>query len=332
MGKAVLRLGERLQPLITMPQTDDRDWINANSEKIFDSFRLAQQKPSGNWYVLGETRRLKKSQKQVLHIDSREILLVRHKGELHAVDNSCPHMGAPLSAGNCGQDGIVCAWHGMKFNLPGKNAQNSFRLHDDGTLLWINIPGREENLPLPIIVERPRNAVRAVYQRRLRCDAYYAILNRLDPWHGTHFHPHAFAALRVFREEPGELWLRVAYRVAGPLCVEVDARFHCPDARTIVMTIMAGEGKGSIVETHATPIAPGHALLTELIAATSQRSGFAAARLFAPIVRRLLRSAAARLWREDAAYVERRYFLDQGAPYEMVLERSSRNPVGHPDN
>jgi len=331
MGNKVLRLGEKLPPLTAMQQTDDRDWINANPGKILASFRQAQRKTSGNWYVLGETSRLRKRPEQVLYVDSREILLVCRKGELHAVDNRCPHMGSPLSAGRCGEDGIVCAWHGLKIDLSGKSARNSFRLHDDGELLWINIPGREEDLPLPPVVERPRKAVTAVFQRRLRCDAHYAVLNRLDPWHGTHFHPHTFAALRVFREEPGELWLRVAYRVTGPLCVEVDARFHCPDARTIVMTIMAGEGKGSIVETHATPIAPGHALLTELVAATSQRPGFAAARLFAPLVRPLLRSAAARLWKEDAAYVERRYYLDQGAPYDMVLERSSPDPIGHPE-
>ena len=41
------------------------------------------------------------------------------------------------------------------------------------------------------------------------------------------------------------------------LTVEVDAVFHCPEPRTIVMTIVEGEGKGSVVETHATPIAPG---------------------------------------------------------------------------
>ena len=36
----------------------------------------------------------------------------------------------------------------------------------------------------------------------------------------------------------------------------VRAEFACPDARTIVMTIIDGEGAGSVVETHATPLGP----------------------------------------------------------------------------
>ena len=39
--------------------------------------------------------------------------------------------------------------------------------------------------------------------------------------------------------------------------MEVDARFHCPEPRTIVMTIIRGEGVGSDVETHATPLEAG---------------------------------------------------------------------------
>ena len=35
------------------------------------------------------------------------------------------------------------------------------------------------------------------------------------------------------------------------------AEFTSPDPRTIVMRIVDGEGTGSVVETHATPIGPG---------------------------------------------------------------------------
>jgi hypothetical protein len=65
--------------------------------------------------------------------------------------------------------------------------------------------------------------------------------------------------------------VRVSVRVLGPLAVEVDATFHCPDPRTIVMTIIEGEGVGSVVETHATPIGPGRTAVIEATLATLQQ-------------------------------------------------------------
>ena len=52
--------------------------------------------------------------------------------------------------------------------------------------------------------------------------------------------------------------LDVAYRLGRWFAVPVRAEFSCPDSHTIVMTITGGEGTGSVVETHATPLtAPG---------------------------------------------------------------------------
>jgi hypothetical protein len=75
------------------------------------------------------------------------------------------------------------------------------------------------------------------------------------------------------------------------------------------MTIVRGEGEGSVVETHATPLAPGRSAMIELTLATSERLGFVAARQAQRVLRPLVRWAALRLWREDAAYAERLYWL-----------------------
>jgi hypothetical protein len=91
----------------------------------------------------------------------------------------------------------------------------------------------------------------------------------------------------------------------------VDARFACPDPRTIAMTILAGEGAGSVVETHATPLGPGRTAIIEATLATSDRRGFAVALAARGALRGLIRRAARRLWRDDAAYAERRYALRQ---------------------
>ncbi|WP_249044318.1 DUF5914 domain-containing protein, partial [Crossiella equi] len=91
--------------------------------------------------------------------------------------------------------------------------------------------------------------------------------------------------------------------------VPVLAEFTCPEPRTVVMHIVAGEGLGSVVETHATPLRAGRTAVVEATIAQSDRPGFAAARLAAPLVRPVMRWAAKRLWRDDLAYAERRYAL-----------------------
>jgi hypothetical protein len=49
--------------------------------------------------------------------------------------------------------------------------------------------------------------------------------------------------------------------------------------------------------------------VVEATIATSDRAGFTNALRFAPLMRPLMRRAAARLWRDDLAYAERRYAL-----------------------
>jgi hypothetical protein len=80
------------------------------------------------------------------------------------------------------------------------------------------------------------------------------------------------------------------------------------------MRIIEGEGLGSVVETHATPLGRGpdgrpRTAVTEAVVAHSGRRGFAIARRASPAFRPAVRHAAARLWRDDLAYAERRYRL-----------------------
>ena len=102
------------------------------------------------------------------------------------------------------------------------------------------------------------------------------------------------------------------YGLGDRLGIEVDAQFHCPDPRTIVMTIVEGEGTGSVVETHATPLRDGHTAIIEATLATSDRPGFRRAMKAVSLIRPFMRKKAHRLWVEDAAYAERRYALRTG--------------------
>jgi hypothetical protein len=75
------------------------------------------------------------------------------------------------------------------------------------------------------------------------------------------------------------------------------------------MTIVEGEGKGSVVETHATPIEPGRTAIVEATLASSDRKGFRHALKLRRLVRPFIERSARRLWTDDAAYAERLYTL-----------------------
>ena len=135
-------------------------------------------------------------------------------------------------------------------------------------------------------------------------------------------HGHRDAAEGDCDEQPDRFLVTVTFRVAGRLGVCVDAEFTSPEPRTIVMRILAGEGTGSVVETHATPIGPGldgrpRTAVIEAVVAQSQRPGFRHARRAVWLLRPLMRHAANRLWRDDLAYAERRYHQrSRAAPME----------------
>ncbi|MFC7045422.1 Rieske 2Fe-2S domain-containing protein [Halobacteriaceae archaeon GCM10025711] len=45
------------------------------------------------------------------------IALIHHEGEVHAVDNRCPHMGFPLTEGTVDDGVLTCHWHHARFEL-----------------------------------------------------------------------------------------------------------------------------------------------------------------------------------------------------------------------
>ena len=53
----------------------------------------------------------------VVQHDGRAIALFYHEGEVHAVDNRCPHMGFPLVRGTVESGVLTCHWHHARFEL-----------------------------------------------------------------------------------------------------------------------------------------------------------------------------------------------------------------------
>ncbi|MEU5091409.1 DUF5914 domain-containing protein [Streptomyces sp. NPDC021356] len=304
-------------------------WQEARPAVIARALKRAQALPSGNWYVVGASRAVRGDGKLARTVAGREIVVWRGPGgRLVGGPGSCPHLGAPLrdSPVRCGT--LVCHWHGLALDGSPYGGWSPLPVHDDGVLVWARLDavGGEEPMDEPVVPRRPdpARALTAVHTAVGVCDPEDVVANRLDPWHGAWLHPYSFADLTVV-DAPGapdgavdgagnELTVDVSFKVAGRLVVPVRAVFTAPGPRTVVMRITEGEGAGSVVETHATPLGADAAgrprtAVVEAVVAASDRPGFAAVRRAAPLLRPLVRAAAARLWRDDLSYAERRWRL-----------------------
>ncbi|WP_069884005.1 DUF5914 domain-containing protein [Streptomyces luteocolor] len=300
-------------------------WRQARPALIDDALKRASARASGNWFVIGSSRGLRSAEGPFGRtVGGAEVVLWRgDTGELRAGPGACPHLGAPLRESRVVCGTLVCHWHGLTLSGVAPFAGwDPYPVYDDGVLVWLRLDavGGEEPTERPVIPERPDadGAVDAVFTAVGRCEPQDIVANRLDPWHGSWFHPYSFVDLTVVREPDAEeddaFVVDVSFRVAGRLVVPVRAEFTAPDPRTVLMRITDGEGATSVVETHATPLtgltdAAPRTAVVEAVLATSHRRGFAVARATAGALRPLIRHAAGRLWRDDLAYAERRWQL-----------------------
>ncbi|MBN6040331.1 DUF5914 domain-containing protein [Amycolatopsis sp. 195334CR] len=282
----------------------------------------ALDRPSGNWFVFAASRDIRPDRPYGTTVAGRELVAWRDAtGTLRVGPGACPHLGAPLSDARVADGNLVCRWHGLALSGAGGRGWSPLPAFDDGVLTWVRLDdvGAEPPLDRPVVPTRPGTAVSlaAVATLEGTCHPEDVVANRLDPWHGAWFHPYSFTRLTVVEvpsESDDRFVVDVTFRVAGRLGVPVRAEFTCPEPRTVVMRITDGEGEGSVVETHATPRGRGpdgrpRTAVIEATIASSSRPGFAVARKAAPLVRPLMTWTAARLWRDDLAYAERRYAL-----------------------
>jgi len=71
-----------------------------------------------SWIKVLPREQLPDGQRRVVEANGRPILLLSLMGQLYAVDNVCPHMGASLEGGQVTDDGtIVCPRHHSAFDL-----------------------------------------------------------------------------------------------------------------------------------------------------------------------------------------------------------------------
>jgi hypothetical protein len=317
-------------PVRYLPQTTPDHlrgtWRDAKPAKIDTSLAAALRRPTHGWLVAAASVDVPADRTLMRTIAGREVVLWRDTdGSVLAGPGACPHLGARLEDCDVVDGTVLCRWHGMPLGRDTRPRWATYASYDDGVLVWVRLgqvePG-EQPTDTPVLAARPplADSIASVISLAVTCEPRDIIANRLDPWHGAWLHPYAFSDLAVDETEstPDKLVLDVAYRLGRTFAVPVRAEFTCPDSHTIIMTITDGEGVGSVVETHATPLTgpgthPARTVMTEAVIATSERFGFKVARGLAPLVKVGMRASATQLWADDLVYAARLYELRRAA-------------------
>ena len=81
-------------------------------------------------------------------VGKRYVAIFRHDDQFYALDDMCPHAGAPLNNGPLCEGTVTCLWHGWRFNLHDGACLTPPRGRDVSTYP-VSVRGRDLYVTLP---------------------------------------------------------------------------------------------------------------------------------------------------------------------------------------
>jgi nitrite reductase/ring-hydroxylating ferredoxin subunit len=81
-------------------------------------------------------------------VGGRKVAMFKSGGVFYALDDTCPHRGAPLSEGECFEGEVTCPWHGARFSLqtganlspPAQAPVASYKVTIVGDDVYVDLP------------------------------------------------------------------------------------------------------------------------------------------------------------------------------------------------
>lgn len=159
------------------------------------------------WFPVCPSSFIKESPISLRRMGYKIALWRDQAGKLHALEDHCPHRGAPLSMGVILGDRIACPYHGVEVRedgvvtrvpgspgckLEGKHATRRFHVTEsNGAVFLFN--ATDPNLETPPALELPEQLTSPEWSSFLcyvewGCDYRYVIDNVMDPMHGAYLH------------------------------------------------------------------------------------------------------------------------------------------------
>jgi nitrite reductase/ring-hydroxylating ferredoxin subunit len=82
------------------------------------------------------------------HVNGHYVAVFHYEGQFYALEDICPHAGAPLYNGDLRDGTVMCMWHGWRFNLhdgvcinlPRACNVNTFPVTIRGQDLYVTLP------------------------------------------------------------------------------------------------------------------------------------------------------------------------------------------------
>ncbi len=81
-----------------------------------------------------------------VEVESQTVCLANIEGELHVLENLCPHRQGPLGQGWIEGQGVVCPWHAWVFDCrtgiaeePEKGQVKVFAVRSDSNLVLVDL-------------------------------------------------------------------------------------------------------------------------------------------------------------------------------------------------
>lgn len=269
---------------------------------------------AGQWYVAAFSAALQPGKTLVVTIADQELVLWRtadDNGLVQAASAVCPHWGGPLGEGAVRNDGsLTCPWHGWQFRNGYCLERPRLRLprylaHDDGILLWVRLPWDMDEITTPPLQTRPADALSFWFDIPIDSDVYHVQENYLDFLHPAEYHTGVFNHCAYLGRE-GEINLvELGYKMPFGGSLKTRTRVWAPTPFQVRNEVYEGLGKGTVIESHLTPLAADRTLIHEIYhvpAAVVPDKGW-------PFMRYFMRKSARRIREEDAIFSARRYRL-----------------------
>ena len=159
------------------------------------------------WYPVCPSSFVRESPVSLRRLGYKLVLWRDRAGAVHALEDHCPHRGAPLSMGVNLGDRLACPYHGVEVRcdgrvmrvpaspgctLEGSLAARSFHVREaHGAVFVYN--ATDPHLPEPPALRLPEEMTSGEYSGFLcytewRADYRYVLDNVIDPMHGTFVH------------------------------------------------------------------------------------------------------------------------------------------------